>query len=404
MALTAVSSLLQKYNINRRDIGRIEVGTETLLDKSKSVKSVLMQLFSDVNTNIVGVDNINACYGGTAALLNAVDWCESSAWDGRCAIVVAGDIAIYGKGAARPTGGAGVVAILVGHDAPIELHPGLRGSYFQHAYDFYKPDLRSEYPVVNGAYSMECYTRALDACYEEYKRREQHLTRLSTKGDVSPTSGSDSGVDLTGLASDEDTKRTPSHPELATDRFDYMAFHSPVAKLVSKSYGRLAYNDFKAHPSHPTFAQLDPALTSPSYEASLTDRSIEKAFTAHSSQAYNDRVRPCMLAPTQVGNTYTGSLYTSLASLIAGVAPETLHGKSIGMFSYGSGLASTMFSLHVRGDTSEMRVNLDLEARLDNRHVVSPEKFEHVSPLPSPSAACQAGGLCECQRMKRSHG
>ena len=27
------------------DIGRVEVGTETLVDKSKSVKSVLMKLF-----------------------------------------------------------------------------------------------------------------------------------------------------------------------------------------------------------------------------------------------------------------------------------------------------------------------------------------------------------------------
>jgi hydroxymethylglutaryl-CoA synthase len=71
----------------------LEVGTETLLDKSKFVKSVLMQLFGS-NTNIEGVDTINACYGGTNAVFNAVDWIESSSWDGRDAIVVAGDIAL----------------------------------------------------------------------------------------------------------------------------------------------------------------------------------------------------------------------------------------------------------------------------------------------------------------------
>ena len=42
ISLTCVKNLLTKYNINPKDIGRLEVGTETLLDKSKSVKTVLM--------------------------------------------------------------------------------------------------------------------------------------------------------------------------------------------------------------------------------------------------------------------------------------------------------------------------------------------------------------------------
>ena len=101
-----------------------------------------MNLFAPAgNTDIEGIDSKNACYGGTAALFNAVNWIESSSWDGRDAIVVAGDIALYAKGNARPTGGAGAVALLVGPDAPIVAEPGLRGTYMQHAYDFYKPDL-----------------------------------------------------------------------------------------------------------------------------------------------------------------------------------------------------------------------------------------------------------------------
>jgi hydroxymethylglutaryl-CoA synthase len=41
------------------------------------------------------VDNTNACYGGTAALLNSLAWLESSAWDGKYALVVCGDVAVY---------------------------------------------------------------------------------------------------------------------------------------------------------------------------------------------------------------------------------------------------------------------------------------------------------------------
>ncbi len=52
----------------------------------------------------------------------------SSAWDGRNAIVVAADIAVYAKGAARPTGGAGAVAMLISPNAPLVVEPGLRGT------------------------------------------------------------------------------------------------------------------------------------------------------------------------------------------------------------------------------------------------------------------------------------
>lgn len=61
-----------------------------------------------------GVDNVNACYGGTAALYNCINWIGSQAWDGRLAIVVASDEAVYEAGPARPSGGAGAVALLVG--------------------------------------------------------------------------------------------------------------------------------------------------------------------------------------------------------------------------------------------------------------------------------------------------
>jgi 3-hydroxy-3-methylglutaryl CoA synthase len=111
---------MKKYNIDPKSIGRIDVGTETIIDKAKSVKTVLMQLFEEAgNSDIEGVDNVNACYGSTAAIFNAINWIESSSWDGRNAIVFAGDIAIYAEGSARPAGGAGACAILVGPNAPL---------------------------------------------------------------------------------------------------------------------------------------------------------------------------------------------------------------------------------------------------------------------------------------------
>ncbi len=83
LCLSAVQSLVDKTGVSYSDIGRLEVGTETILDKSKSTKSVLMQLFAaSGNTSVEGIDTTNACYGGTQALFNAISWVESSSWDG----------------------------------------------------------------------------------------------------------------------------------------------------------------------------------------------------------------------------------------------------------------------------------------------------------------------------------
>jgi len=138
LSLTVVKRLMEKYNVDPRNVGRVEVGTETIIDHSKSVKSTLMQLFPE-NPFIEGCDQVNACYGGTNALFNALDWCKLH---GGLAIVVAADIALYCDKSARPTGGAGSVALLIGPNAPIVVE-GSRVPYSENVYDFYKPHLDS---------------------------------------------------------------------------------------------------------------------------------------------------------------------------------------------------------------------------------------------------------------------
>ena len=361
-SLTVLSRLLKNYKIDTNSIGRLEVGTETLLDKSKSVKSVLMQLFGD-NTNIEGVDTINACYGGTNAFFNTVNWIESSAWDGRDGIVVAGDIALYAKGNARPTGGAGAVALLVGPDAPIVLEPGLRGSYMEHAYDFYKPDLTSEYPYVDGHYSLNCYTKALDSAYRAYNKRE--AAQQAKNGANGHTNGSSAPADG-GLV------KTP------LDRFDYLSFHAPTCKLVAKSYARLLYHDFLADPSSPAFAEVPLEIRDMEYEKSLTDKVVEKTFMTLTKKRFQERVNPGIQVATLCGNMYCASVWGGLASLISYVDSANLQGKRIGFFSYGSGLASSFCSFRVNGSTQKIADVLDIPKRLDARRAESPEEYEAV--------------------------
>jgi hydroxymethylglutaryl-CoA synthase len=369
IALTVVSSLIRKYNIDPRSIGRLEVGTETILDKSKSVKSVLMQLFEEYDTNIEGVDTYNACYGGTNALFNTLNWIDSYAWDGRDAIVVCGDIAAYNNKRARPSGGAGCVAMLIGPDSPLAFEPGLRGTYMRHAYDFYKPDPTHEYPYVDGQLSLKCYGEALDACYKAYLAREAilHASVPHANGNSNPNSS-------TAASSTNGTKVVLPYPSSPADRFDYMCFHSPTGKTVIKSYARLYFNDYLADSENPLFKDIPAEFKTSSDEAVWN-----KVFQSLTKKRFAQRVQPGCHVPMQCGNMYTASLYSSLCSLLGHVRSEELQGKRIGLFSYGSGLASSMFSLKVVGNTDEINVKLDLQRRLDARHVVDPAVYEEVS-------------------------
>jgi hydroxymethylglutaryl-CoA synthase len=63
---------------------------------------------------------------------------SSPSWDGRYGIVVATDVAVYEDGPARPTGGAGAVAMLISNKPKISISP-IRASFIDHQYDFYKP-------------------------------------------------------------------------------------------------------------------------------------------------------------------------------------------------------------------------------------------------------------------------
>lgn len=351
MSLTVLSNLLKHYNIDPNSVGRLEVGTETLLDKSKSVKSVLCQLFPE-NSDLEGVDTVNACYGGTNAVFNSLNWIESSAWDGRDAIVVCGDIAIYEKGSARPTGGAGTVALWIGPDAPIVFDP-VRGSYMEHAYDFYKPDFTSEYPYVDGHFSLACYVKALDKAYEAYSKK------AIAKGIAADPAG-------------ENAVNVAKH-------FDYNVFHVPTCKLVTKSYGRLLYNDFKANPS--LYPDVDTSLASLDYETSLKDKALEKTFVNASKSLHNERVAPSLIIPTNTGNMYTASVYAALSSLLYNVGSDALQGKRIGLFSYGSGLASSMFSCRVVADIKPILAVLDVDNKLKSRKTTSPEDYEAALAL-----------------------
>jgi len=87
-----------------------------------TMKFIIKRMYN-INIIFEGIDTINGCYGATSALFNSLQWLESSYWDGRFAIVVATDCAIYPSGSARATGGCGSIAMLLGPNAPLVFKP-----------------------------------------------------------------------------------------------------------------------------------------------------------------------------------------------------------------------------------------------------------------------------------------
>jgi hydroxymethylglutaryl-CoA synthase len=415
ICLTVVHSLLEKYDIDpKTQVGRLEVGTETLVDKSKSTKTVLMQLFEG-NTDMEGATVVNACYGGTAALLNAFQWVESAAWDGRYAIVVSGDIAAYAAGPARPTCGCGAVAVLVGRDAPLAfIDPRKRVTHASHTYDFYKPDHSVEYPTVDGALSQSCYYRALEDCYGRFCQKMEKL---------------DSGADEKGKKITTFNAATP----------DYFVFHAPYNKLVQKSFARLFLMDERrklellrqehAHErqqpqqsgegessasenenkkeedatnsstniseAEATFLETSPLgkwlCNSDQDEweqATYSDRALDGVLKKMAAPLYEEKLTDSNHVSTLVGNTYTASVFLGLASLVASgklSSKDKAHEhQTLCVFSYGSGAMATMYQLTVRtpNDTTSpftmerMAKALSLPERLAARECVAAAELD----------------------------
>lgn len=119
LCMMVLQNLMERNSLSYYCIGWLEIGPETIIDKSKLVKTNLTQLSQESgNTDIEEVDTTNGCYReGTATVFNAVKQIESSSWDGWSDLVVAGDIAVYVTGNARPTGGVRAMALLIGPNA-----------------------------------------------------------------------------------------------------------------------------------------------------------------------------------------------------------------------------------------------------------------------------------------------
>ena len=95
----------------------VQVASESLLDRSKSIKSEVMALLeSESIADVEGVDHAGESISGLTALRTCVHWVQSGSWDGRWAVAVCCDAASDWS-----RHGSCSVAVLVGPLAPLYL-------------------------------------------------------------------------------------------------------------------------------------------------------------------------------------------------------------------------------------------------------------------------------------------
>lgn len=99
---------------------------------------------------------------------------------------------------------------------------------------------------------------------------------------------------------------------------NFFCFHSPFYKMVQKAYAHLH--------------KLENPSSSP--------EEINKVFM--------EKVHPSLQISQRIGNIYTGSLYSCLISLL--VSGLEIVGKNVMLFSYGSGLCSSMLTAKIHSN------------------------------------------------------
>lgn len=163
LAVGAARRALERWHGALPDIGLIAVGTETAVDMSRPLSAWVADGLG-LEGAVRSYEVKHACYGGTLALRQALEWKLSGAAQGKAALVLAADVALYAEGdPGEPTQGAGAVAMVI-DDARVARIDPISFPWSEPAFDFWRP-VGEAYPRVDGPFSLDCYKRAAANCF-----------------------------------------------------------------------------------------------------------------------------------------------------------------------------------------------------------------------------------------------
>jgi hydroxymethylglutaryl-CoA synthase len=325
LGASAAQRIFKDFNVDPDSVSMLIVGTETSVDHSKPVSSYIHQIIG-LSSACRVFEIKHACYGGMAGLGIAVNYILSGRAMGKKVLVIASDIARYGKNTAgEPTQGAGAVAMLVS-DNPLllEIDYQFEGFFSKQVMDFWRP-LYSKEAIADGHYSIMCYLEALKGSYKMF--RQSVIQQFNTSNEA--------------------------NEGLFSDKFSACLYHVPFVKMAHKAHQRLLEIDseflFKKKTNQFNSAVLN----------------------------YQNRVGRFLELNASVGNIYTGALFLSLYNLLKQYAKE-LKGKQVSLFSYGSGCTAEFLSGKISDGAAEVIEKSTSMQLFAERKLVSVAQYEEM--------------------------
>ena len=180
MGANAAHRLMDRKGLEPRDIGRIDVATESAFDNSKPVSTYIAGCLEQVYDGDFHHANKGerkfACVAGTQSIDDAYNWIRAGRHRGRAALVIATDTALYARDdPGEATQGAGAVAMLIDEDPDLVELSTVQGYGSADETDFLKP--RQQFPSVDGKRSVKVYLARMREALVDYE---------SVGGDIHP--------------------------------------------------------------------------------------------------------------------------------------------------------------------------------------------------------------------------
>ncbi len=302
LATKAARRALQNWSGTLDQIGLIVVASETAIDMSRPLSSWVMSSLG-IKGNIRAYEVKHACYGGTVAVRQALEWKLSGNSRGKAALVIASDVALYApEHSGEPTQGAGAVAMIIDEPLIAAIHP-TSYAWSEPQFDFWRP-IGQPYPEVNGRLSLTSYINAVLQCFMQIAPQ----TALSNY----------------------------------LDEFTYICLHVPFPKMVAKAVKRLG-----------EYCAWD---------------------AEHTTQQYMQKIFPTMSWNQQIGNSYTASLWFTVANALTRMQAK----QQLLAFSYGSGCGAELLTLQCTSSQNNSAWKAELEADLAQRTIIDANVYQNI--------------------------
>jgi hydroxymethylglutaryl-CoA synthase len=351
MAANASKRLLERKGLSAEEIGRIDVATESAFDHSKPVSTYVAGCLEQVMDGDFHHANKGerkfACVSGTQALDDAYNWVRAGRSQGRKALIIATDTALYARDdPGEATQGAGAVAMLIDKDPDLVSLSDSQGFGSADETDFLKPN--QQFPSVDGKRSMQVYLARMREAMQDFERN-----------------GGD------------------THP----DNFDLVPFHTPFPGMVRKAAALGFRHTIRGTEYEDELA--DQIGRQPRPEAFDDDEAYLDAIKEYTEDLqetqmyldwYDRTVEPTLDISREVGNWYTGSVHVARASglLDAVEAGRDLTGRNILVASYGSGAQAEIHAETVQEGWKEEIKQLNIFEQIEQRHSITFSEYEEI--------------------------